>query len=162
MTENGRLEGAILDSLQGEKEAMDFYAMCEAMSMRAETRAFFGLLASEEREHARMFHRLAEGESGRFDEFIAKHPDAESGWIGGLGRVDGAFSEAEAMRFALEKERELEEEHLRKLETAEDAGARAMYELNARETRNHISLIEAEYARVMGMPHEADLESFRA
>jgi len=162
MPQEWDVEKAIIESLHCEKDAMDFYELCEARCSRAETRAFFRLLASEEREHARMFHRLSEREAGGFDTFMSGDPDAERGWIGGLRSLDDSFSEAEAMRFALEKEEELEKLHLRRAAAAEDPAARAMFELNARETRNHIEMIGAEYARVMGMPHEGDLDSFRA
>ena len=48
-------------------------------------------------------------------------------------------------------------------ETAEKIAApeaRAIFELNARETRNHYELIEAEYARLMGMVHESDIDTY--
>ena len=37
---------------------------------------------------------------------------------------------------------------------------RAVFELNARETHNHYEMIESEYARVMTMVHESDMDTY--
>jgi rubrerythrin len=155
------LTSAIRESLQTEKAAMDFYAVCETMARRPEARAFFQLLASEEREHARMFHSLSKDDFGSFDEMMQAAPDGESSWLAELRGMESDFSEHEAMLFALEKERRMEDYHRRMEAQAEDPVAKAIFALNARETRNHLELIEAEYSRIMGMPHEGDVESFR-
>jgi hypothetical protein len=37
---------------------------------------------------------------------------------------------------------------------------RSVFELNAKETHNHYLLIESEYARLMGMVHESDMDIY--
>ena len=41
-----------------------------------------------------------------------------------------------------------------------DPDVRAVFELNARETHNHYEVIESEYARVMAMVHESDMDTY--
>lgn len=42
----------------------------------------------------------------------------------------------------------------------DDPQIRAVYELNAKETHNHYLMIEAEYARIMKMVDESDMDTF--
>ena len=41
-----------------------------------------------------------------------------------------------------------------------DAAVKAVFELNAKETHNHYLMIESEYARLMGMVHESDMDTY--
>jgi hypothetical protein len=41
-----------------------------------------------------------------------------------------------------------------------DPEVKAVYELNVRETHNHYLLIESEYARIMKMVHESDMDIY--
>ena len=45
-------------------------------------------------------------------------------------------------------------------EKAENQEIKAVYEANAKSTHNHYVLIESEYARLMGMVHETDIDTF--
>ncbi len=42
----------------------------------------------------------------------------------------------------------------------EDPEVRAVFEENAQSTHNHYLLIESEFARLMGMVHETDMDTF--
>ncbi|MHB8709297.1 MAG: ferritin-like domain-containing protein, partial [Desulfuromonadales bacterium] len=58
------------------------------------------------------------------------------------------------------KEKKLAE-HLRELAAKiENPEVRAVYEQNARSTDHHYQLIESEYARLMGMVHETDIDTY--
>jgi len=64
------------------------------------------------------------------------------------------------MELAMEKELSLEKtlrETAAKIALPE---VRAIFELNATETHNHYELIESEYAKIMGMVHESDMDTF--
>ena len=53
------------------------------------------------------------------------------------------------------------EEGLRNLAgLMDDPEVRTVYELNVRETHNHYLMIEAEYARIMKMVDESDMDTF--
>ena len=60
----------------------------------------------------------------------------------------------------MEREQNLEQTLLETAAKFDDAGVREVYELNARETHNHYLMIESEYARVMGMVHETDMDTY--
>ena len=42
----------------------------------------------------------------------------------------------------------------------EDPAVAAVFEANAKSTHNHYVIIESEYARLMGMVHETDMDTF--
>ena len=60
----------------------------------------------------------------------------------------------------MEREKNLEEALLETASKIDDAQIKAVYELNAKETQQHYVLIESEYARLMGMVHESDMDTF--
>jgi rubrerythrin len=60
----------------------------------------------------------------------------------------------------MEREKNLEETLLETSAKISDAAVKAVFELNAKETHNHYLLIESEYARIMGMVHESDIDTF--
>jgi rubrerythrin len=151
---------AIKRSILTEKSAMDFYTICASQMKNEEARKTFELLAREEREHAESFYKIYDGDDiGTFEEFIKT--ETASNW---LTEVEMAalpnMDERKAMEFAMEKELQLEK-HLRAMaEKVEDAEIKAVYESNAKSTHNHYVLIESEYARLMGMVHESDIDTF--
>ena len=156
------IQQAIRDSLQTEKDAMDFYSLCAKQVADPKAKQFFEVLAREEREHAEHFYRIYEGgDIASFDDFMDAPPDHESEWLRLFRRVRSDFSEAKAMKLALDKEKMLEKVHLRSAEKFDDPEVKGIYQLNARETRNHYEQIEAEYMRVMGMMDENDAAFFR-
>lgn len=153
---------AVRRSIQTEKNAMDFYVRGAARMKNADARKVFELLAREEREHAGWFHNIYTGDDiPDLEAFLNAGPAVDSDWLRDLEKVDTAgFDERRAMKLALEKEQKLAE-HLRKLaERIDDPAVRAVFEQNARSTDNHYQLIESEYARLMGMVHETDIDTF--
>jgi len=72
----------------------------------------------------------------------------------------GDFNERKAMELAMAKEKNLAE-HLRTLAAKIDnPEVRAVFEQNATSTDHHYQIIESEYARLMGMVHETDIDTF--
>ena len=58
------------------------------------------------------------------------------------------------------KEQQLEEALNTMAGQIADPAVKAIFEQNALETHNHYVMIESEYARVMGMVHESDMDTF--
>jgi rubrerythrin len=162
MFENVDTIEAIRRSIQTEKNAMDFYQRGAARMKNADAKKVFELLAREEREHAECFFKIYKGgDIPDFEAFINSGPEADSDWLADLESVAAAdFTERKALELAMEKEQKLAE-HLRKMAAKiEDAEVRKVFEDNATSTDHHYQLIESEYARLMGMVHETDMDTF--
>ena len=155
------LKEAIRRSIQTEKNAMDFYVRGAALMKNPEAKKVFELLAREEREHAGWFYDIYPGDDLDFDSFMAAAADDSADWLGELGSISVEnFNERKAMELAMEKEQKLAE-HLRKMAVKiEDPEIKKVFEKNATSTDNHYQLIESEYARLMGMVHETDIDTF--
>lgn len=156
------IQEAIKRSIQTEKNAMSFYILGAQKMKNPEARRTFELLAKEEREHAAQFHRIYKGaEIPSLDAFLNSPPDNESSWVSTIARLISAdFSEQKALELAMEREKNLEAALLDAASKIDDQEIKAVYELNAKETHHHYLLIESEYARLMGMVHETDIDTF--
>ena len=153
---------AVRRSIQTEKNAMDFYARGAAQIKNVDARKVFELLAREEREHAHWFHNVYSGDDiPDLEAFLNSGPAVDSDWLKDLEKVGFAnLDERKAMELAMEKEKKLAA-HLRELAgKIEQPRGAAVFEQNARSTDNHYQLIESEYARLMGMVHETDIDTF--
>jgi rubrerythrin len=156
------VQEAIKRAIQTEKNAMNFYQMGARQMKNQDARKTFDLLAREEREHAGQFFRIYTGSDiPSLDAFLDTPPDNESSWIASITRlVDSDFTEQKALELAMEREKNLEETLLETAARISDPAVKAVFELNARETHNHYLLIESEYARLMGMVHETDMDTY--
>lgn len=156
------IQEAIKRSIQTEKNAMNFYQLGAKKMNNQDARRTFELLAREEREHASHFFKIYQGtDIPSFDLFVDAPPDNESSWVSTISRLISAdFSEQKALELAMEREKNLEEALLETAALIDIPEIKAVYELNARETHHHYEMIESEYARLMGMVHETDIDTF--
>lgn len=156
------VQEAVKRSIMTEKNAMYFYLLGAERMQDKSARELFELLAREEREHAAQFHRIYKGtDIPSLEAFLDTPPDNSSAWLSSISRlISGSFSEKKAMELALEREKNLEETLMETAATISDPEVRAVFEMNARETRNHYLLIESDYARMMGMVHELDMDTY--
>ncbi len=156
------VQEAVKRSIQTEKNAMNFYQLGAQKMKDPAARRVFDLLAKEEREHAGHFYKIYTGtDIPSLDAFLDLPPDNESSWVSTISRlISEDFNEQKAMESALEREKNLEKSLLEMAAVVQDAQIRAVYELNAKETRHHYEMIESEYARLMGMVHESDMDTF--
>ncbi|WP_298439166.1 ferritin family protein [Geobacter sp.] len=162
MPEEIDVQEAIRKSIQTEKDAMNFYELGAKQMKERDAIRVFELLAREEREHAGHFFRVYKGgDIPDFDEFMDAPPDEESSWTVSMARaISSDFNEQMALELAMEKELNLEKNLRETAAQIADPEARAIFELNARETRNHYEMIESEYARLMTMVHESDMDIY--
>jgi rubrerythrin len=156
------VEEAVHRSIQTEKNAMDFYRLAAREMQDAEARRVFEVLAGEEREHAASFHQVYTGSDiPSLPNFLETSPLHESDWISALDRIIGeGFNEQKALELAMKKEQQLEEALSRMAEKIADPAVKAVFEMNVRSTHNHYLMIESEYARVMKMVHESDMDTY--
>ena len=162
MLNDAEIKNALIRSVQTEKNAMNFYQIAAKQMKNADAIKTFELLAREEREHAKHFFDKYDGdELPSFEEFINAEPDQEGEWLSDLDKALLAkFDDRKAMELALEKEKRLEESLREMAAKIADPEVRAIFEENAKSTHNHYVIIESEYARLMGMVHETDIDTF--
>jgi rubrerythrin len=156
------IQEAIKRSIQTEKNAMNFYLLGAQKMNNPDACRTFELLAKEEREHASHFYKIYQGNDiPSLDAFLDSPPDHESSWVATIDRlISTDFSEQKALELAMEREKNLEETLLETASKIDNPEIKAVYELNAKETHHHYQLIESEYARLMGMVHESDIDTF--
>jgi rubrerythrin len=155
-------QDAVKRSIQTEKNAMDFYLIGAKGMKDTDARSTFELLAKEEREHASQFFKIYKGgDIPSLDAFLDSAPDNESNWVSTIARLISAdFTEQKALELAMEREQNLEVALLETASKIDVPEIKAVYELNAKETHHHYEMIESEYARLMGMVHETDIDTF--
>ncbi|HEX9779189.1 MAG TPA: ferritin family protein [Geopsychrobacteraceae bacterium] len=156
------IQNALKRSVQTEKNAMNFYQIAASHMTDEGAIQTFELLAREEREHAQQFFAGYKGDDlPSFEAFIDAPPDNESDWLTELDKTLLAdFSERKALELAMEKELNLEKNLREMAARIDQPEVRAVFEENARSTHNHYVIIESEYARLMGMVHETDIDTF--
>lgn len=156
------VQDAVKRSIQTEKNAMNFYQLGAKQMKDGAARRTFEILAKEEREHAAHFYKIYTGtDIPSLDEFMDALADNESSWIITITRsIAEDFTEKKALELAMEKEKNLEEALRATAAKIDDPEIRAVYEANATETLHHYEMIESEYARLMGMVHESDMDTY--
>jgi len=154
------LSRAIRDSIQTEKNAMDFYRLASSRAHQKEVQRVFELLAAEEMEHAHSFFAICEDmEAGELETILGLPPEPESDWAGALMKIPDC-NERQAMELAMDREKELEKQLQMTSERIADPEVKKVYLKNAQWTHNHYLLIESEYARLMRMVHETDIDTY--
>ena len=153
---------AIKMAVQTEKELMTFYRRAAAMAVHQGGKQVFERLAKDEEEHVSHFFRHYRGtEFGTLEEFVNAPCQFESAMLKELeALIDNEVKERRAMEIALKKEKQLEQGLLHTAKQIVDPGVRVVFDQMAKETRHHYEIIESEYARMMGMVHETDIDTF--
>lgn len=146
------LQEAIKDSIQTEKDAMDFYQLCAERSQDEKAAGTFTLLAKEEREHAQQFYRIYPGSDlPSFDVLIGQPANAESPWLSDLNEMIGReFDEQRALQLAMDKEEELERFLREMAAKIDDPEVKKVYLSNASSTHHHFEVIRQDYEDIYG------------
>lgn len=141
------LKKALRDSIQTEKDAMDFYRCASEKMYNERPRLTFKLLSREEREHARSFYEAYRWDDlPSFDKIMSAPPNTASQWWTELQTAMlGEFDEEMALALAMAKEEALEQELRTIAERIEDLAVREVYLKNARMTHRHLELITEDY-----------------
>lgn len=162
MPQEMKMQEAIKFAIQTEKNVMDFYKRAASITKDARGKKVFEQLAGEEREHASHFFHLYKGNDlGTFDQFMATPPHADTAMLKELEKALNAnVHERRAMELALREEEDLAKNLSMAASHMVDPMVRAVFERMAKETEDHYALIESEYARLMKMVHETDIDTF--
>ena len=153
---------AIKLAIQTEKDVMDFYLKAAALTNNERGKKVFEQLAKEEREHASHFFKIYTGSDlGNFEEFMAKPAKADHAMLKQLEKaLDENVHERRAMELALKEEEDLAKNLRMTASRIVDPSVRAVFDRMREETEHHFAIIESEYAHMMGMVHETDIDIY--
>jgi len=162
MTQEPKLLEAIKLAIQTEKDVMDFYLKAAALTNNDRGKKVFEQLAKEEREHAGHFFKIYTGSDlGSFDEFMAQPPKANHAMLVQLEKaLDENVHERKAMELAMKEEEDLVKSLRLAASRIVDPSVRAVFDRMAEETETHYAIIESEYAHMMAMVHETDIDTY--
>jgi len=161
MPQEFNLQEALRLAIETEKAVMYFYQNAAKQATNERARKVFETLAGEEREHAEHFFPLYKGDLGSFESYMAKPPEFESAMLHNLKKsICAEVKEKEAMEIALKEEEDLARNLQVTAEHIVDPLVRKVFERMAKETLNHYAVIESEYAHLMRMVHETDIDTF--
>ncbi|OHB32607.1 MAG: hypothetical protein A2X84_01355 [Desulfuromonadaceae bacterium GWC2_58_13] len=162
MTQQFNLNEALKQAIQTEKDTMDFYKRAAEITENPRGKKVFEVLAGDEREHASHFFHIYPGKDlGSFDEFMARPPQADLTMLKDLEQaLKDRGTEQKAMEIAMREELELEKKLRSTAAQVSDPKVKAVFEKMAKETNDHYQIIESEYAHIMGMVHETDINIY--
>ncbi len=162
MPQELNMHEAIRHAIETEKNVMDFYLKAAKLTNNERGKKVFMQLASEEREHAEHFFKIYTGNDlGTFEEFIASPPSPTFGILRELDKDLAAdVHERKAMELAMKEEEDLVKNLRLTAARIIDPAVRAIFERMAVETEHHFAIIESEYAHLMGMVHETDIDTY--
>lgn len=162
MPQEFSMQEALKLAIETEKAMMFFYEQAAHVSKNEHASKVFTTLANEEREHAGHFFKLYNGEDlGDFDVYMAKKPDFENAILLNLKKeIADDLSERRAMEIALHEEEDLARNLAVTAGRIVDPMVRAVFDRMVKETENHYAVIESEYAHLMGMVHETDIDTY--
>ena len=162
MNQEPSLLDAIKQAIQTEKDVMDFYLKAATLTSNERGKKVFEQLAKEEREHAGHFFEIYTGSDlGSFEDFMAMPPSKGHAMLKQLEKaLDENVHERKAMELAMKEEEDLVKNLQMTASRIVDPSVRGVFERMARETENHYAIIESEYARMMGMVHETDIDTY--
>ena len=147
------VQKTIKDSIQTEKDAMDFYKYGAERMAEDKARQTFELLAREEYQHAESFYRIYSGDDiPSFQEFMSAPPNTESSWWKNLQNLlVQDFDERKALELAIGQEDALEKSLREMAANIDDPDVARVFLANATSTHNHLELVEEDYKAMFGM-----------
>ena len=162
MTQEFNHQEAIKRAVYMEKDLMEFYLRAAQITKDPDGRRVFDRLAREEREHAEALYRIYHGsEFDSFDDFLNSPSHSTSVMMYQLEKsMTEHVDERRAMEIALNEEESHEKSLRYTAAQLVNPVARMVFERMANETHDHYLVIESEYARLMGMVHESDMDTY--
>lgn len=162
MFENIDVQQAVKRSILIEKCARDFYRLGATHMKNERARKTFEKLASEEEDHARWFYDIYDrSDIPDFDRFMAVNPGTDLDWLNDKEKaLMENMDERHALELAMNKSQILEKSLRDMAGRIADLQVREVFLKNADATNQHYQLIESEFAHLMGMVHETDIDTY--
>lgn len=162
MPQEMKHQEALKIAVETEKGLICFYRRAAELVADNDAKAFFSRLAQEKEEQAGNFFRYYKGaDFGTFDEFINSSCTYNAEAMKELNALsDRSVKERRAREIAMEKEQNLEQVLRGKAKQIIDPGVREIFERMAKASNTHYQIVESEYARMMRMPHETDIDTY--
>lgn len=162
MPQEFNLQNALTFAIQTEKNMMDLYKHAAGMVSNPRGKKVFEQLAGEEREHVGHLFKYYSGKDFEsFDQYVSSPPHID---LHTMRQLDAALvsniHERKAMEIALQEEKTLAESLRMTASHIVDPAVRSVFDRLAKETDDHFALIESEYAHLMRMVHETDIDTF--
>jgi len=145
-----------------EKEGLDLYREAARRAERERTRKAFETLIEEESQHiASLFRHYRGEELGSAEAFLAQPTQIASPLVLRLEEaLDPQLPDRKALELAMELEQENRTAYLRRAAESDDPEVKAVYEKLARDEERHYQIVESEYAHLMAMVHETEIDTF--
>jgi rubrerythrin len=162
MQQEMKHQDALRVAVETEKGLICYYRRAAEMVTDDGAKKVFERLAKDKEEHAGKFFKHYRGDDfGTLEEFVNQPCTLNADVLKELNSLtDIDVKERRAREIAMEKEEQLEKSLRSKAKQIIDPGVRTIFEQMAKATRNHYLIIESEYARKMGMPHETDIDTY--
>ena len=156
------VQEALKLAIKAEKDSMDFYLRAAASAKNERARKVLEMLAAEEASHVKHFFDHYKGtEFGDLQSFMTSPVDTKNPTYMQLEKsIDAEMGEKVAMELALAEEKTCIGQYTQLAAGVVDPVVKAIFERVVKETENHYALIEAEYAHLMGMVGDSDVDTF--
>ncbi len=156
------LEDALKLAIKAEKDSMDFYARAASIAKNERAKKVFELLAAEEATHVKhFFDHYKGGEFGDLTTYLASPVDTKNPTYMKLEKaISEDMGEQKALELALIEEKDCIGQYTQLAAGVVDPMVKSIFARVVKETQGHYDLIEAEYAHVMGMVNDSDMNTF--
>ena len=153
---------ALKIAIETGKGMICFYRRAAEIVADEGAKTFFNRLAKEKEEQAGKLFRFYQGdEYSSLDEYINSSCTFNAEAMKELNSLsDMVIKERRAREIAMEKEQNLEHVLRGKAKQVIDPGVRKIFDQLAKASSYHYQIVESEYARMMGMPHETDIDTY--
>lgn len=156
------VEDALKLAIKAEKDSMDFYVRAASVAKNERAKKVLELLASEEATHVKHFFDHYKGtEFGDLQSFMASPVDKKNPTYMKLEKaISENMGEQKALELALVEEKECIGQYTQLAAGVVDLMVKSIFERVVKETEGHYALIEAEYAHIMGMVNDSDIDTY--
>lgn len=156
------VQEALKLAIKAEKDSMDFYIRAASAAKNERAKKVLEMLAAEEATHVKHFFDHYKGtDFGDLPAFLASPVDTKNPTYMKLEKaINEQIGEQAALELALAEEKACIGQYTQLAKDVVDPMVRAIFERVVKETQGHYDLIEAEYAHVMGMVNDADVDTY--
>lgn len=156
------VQEALKLAIKAEKDSMDFYIRAASVARNERAKKVFEMLAAEEATHVKHFFDHYKGtDFGDLQTFMASPVDTKNPTYMKLEKaISEDMGEKKALELALAEEKACIGQYTQLAADVIDPMVKSIFQRVVTETEGHYALIEAEYAHLMGMVSDSDVDTF--